>query len=376
VTATLAHLPRTAAVLADGLAKGLHIGAQLYVSKNLEVIADAALGAARPATDDAPAMPMTPDTIMLWFSASKPLTAVAIAQLVETNRLDLDAPIAAVLPEFAAHGKSSITPRHILTHTAGLRTANLGWPQTPYPEIIHRLCQARPEPNWPPGQAAGYHAFTSWFILGELVHRITGFMIDRYLREFVFQPLGMTHSFLAVTPTEYANTFPRMGIMQRTENHKIVEMHADTLDACTNPRPPGSGHGPIRELGTFYEAMLRGGARHGQRILQPETVTQFTTVARRGLPDRTFGNIPLDWGLGFMTNSHHITAIAPYQFGPYASDQTFGHHGSQSSVGCCDPTHDLVIAYVFNGCPGDGAHDTRLRATFTALYQDLGLAPA
>ena len=81
---------------------------------------------------------------MLWLSSTKPTTAVALAQLWEQGLLDLDDPVARHIPEFAAQGKEGITLRHLLTHTAGLRMLDVGWPGDPWDEIIARICAMRP----------------------------------------------------------------------------------------------------------------------------------------------------------------------------------------------------------------------------------------
>src|SRR5438105_13794575 len=78
------HLPRTLAAIERGMRQGLHIGAQLYVSLRGEVIADVAIGEAKRG------VAMRPDTLMLWLSAGKPITAVAIGQLRERGLLDWD----------------------------------------------------------------------------------------------------------------------------------------------------------------------------------------------------------------------------------------------------------------------------------------------
>ena len=82
----------------------------------------------------------------------------------------------------------------------------------------------------------------------------------------------------------------------------------------------------------------------------------------------------MDWGLGLIIDSkgYGIDTV-PYGYGKYSSSRTFGHGGSQSSVGYADPDRKLVVAAVFNGMPGDRAHNIRMRAFLTALYEDLGL---
>ena len=97
---------------------------------------------------------------------------------------------------------------------------------------------------------------------------------------------------------------------------------------------------------------------------------------RVGLFDHTFRQV-VDWGLGFMVdnNIHGIENI-PYPFSRYSSPRTFGHGGSQSSVGFADPEHGLAVGLIFNGSPGEIKHHFRIRETLAALYQDLGLADA
>jgi CubicO group peptidase (beta-lactamase class C family) len=85
----------------------------------------------------------------------------------------------------------------------------------------------------------------------------------------------------------------------------------------------------------------------------------------------------MDWGLGFIPNNNQYGVdTIRYGYGPHASWRTFGHSGHQSSVAFMDVKNRLVVAIVFNGTPGEDEHDRRVRAVLTALYEDLGLAPA
>ena len=117
-----AALPRTRTAIEEGIRQGLHLGAQIYLSHNGATVADSAFGEVRPGE------PLTPDHLMLWLSSTKPVGAVALARLWERGRLELDDPIVRFIPEFGANGKDRITLRHILTHTAGIRMLDVGWP--------------------------------------------------------------------------------------------------------------------------------------------------------------------------------------------------------------------------------------------------------
>ena len=253
-------LPHAAAVIAEWTATGHHVGAQVYVSRDARPVADFAVGHARPPAGGAPAVPMARDTLMLWLSASKPLAAVALGQLAERGLLGFDDPVARFIPEFAQHGKAAITLAHLLTHTAGLRFVETGWPDAAWDQIIATLCAAPVEPNWPVGGKAGYSPFASWFLLAEVVRRLDGRAYADYVRGEVFRPLGMHDSWLAMPPGRYRAYGDRLGVMMNTARKPPEPAGLDTEAAATHCRPSGGGRGPARELGRFYEMLLAQGA--------------------------------------------------------------------------------------------------------------------
>ena len=105
-------VPGALAVLVDGIERGLQPGAMLYASIDGKPVADLAVGEARAGT------PMTPDSMVVWFSMTKPSVAVSVAQQWERGALELDDAVVRYVPEFGANGKDTITLRHLLTHTA------------------------------------------------------------------------------------------------------------------------------------------------------------------------------------------------------------------------------------------------------------------
>jgi CubicO group peptidase (beta-lactamase class C family) len=366
---SLAYLPHTRQALEDGIQEGLHRGAQLYVSRRGEAVADGAVG------EDRPGVPLTRDHLMLWLSSTKPVGAVAIGQLWERGRLEIDDPVVCYIPEFAAHGKEGITIRHLLTHTAGIRMLDVGWPQDSWDQIIARICARKPEPRWPPGEKAGYHTASSWFILGEIIRRIDGRTFDRYVREEIFGPLGMRDCWVGMPLDRFLayQEAGRIGAMWETDKPGAPSYGGDTEEKCTTIHPGGNGYGPVRELGRFYEMLLNRGSFQGRRLLLPQTVEALTSRQREGIVDATFTHI-VDWGLGFILDSkRYDVETTPYGYGHFASDRTFGHSGARSSTAFADPEHGLVVALVFNGMPGNEQHERRIRAALDAVYQDLGL---
>lgn len=364
---TNSSLPKAIAVIEQGRTQGLHRGAQLYVSRRGLPVADVAVG--ERALGDA----MTSDTLMLWMSSGKPITAAALLQQCELGRCQLDDRVAQHIPEFAQAGKDAITIRQLLTHTSGFRWGDTGNARTPWPEVIERLCRARLEPRWTPGAKAGYHPYSSWYILGELIRRLDGRMPDVYVHDEIFAPLGMNDCWLSLSETQVASYGARVAPMYVTEKTPDTLHLWSAATALGHCAPGATGRGPMRELAYFYEALLAGGQRNGNRILQPDTVEQMISRQRVGMFDETFQQT-IDWGLGVIVNSRHYGEDVPYGYGRYASPQTFGHSGNQSSVGMADPRHALVVTLAFNGMPGEAKHQARVNAVLDAIYEDLRLA--
>jgi CubicO group peptidase (beta-lactamase class C family) len=314
---------------------------------------------------------MRADTLMPWMSSSKPVASVAVAQLRERGLIDFDDPVAQHIPEFGNNGKEAITVRHILTHTAGIRGVREPWESDDWDETIRNICNAKVEPGWVVGEKAGYHVAASWYVLGELVRRLDGRAYRDYVRQMIFEPIGMNDSWIGMPREAYQKYGDRIGLMPDTSKGepRFEAVEADQRSAVIG-RPGGGGRGPMRELARFYEMLLDGG--HG--IISADSVRLLTTPQRVGMHDHTFRHV-MDWGLGFIINSAKYGAeTVPYGYGRHASPATFGHSGSQSSSAFADPAHGLVVAIVWNGMPGGPKHQARQRDTLSAVYEDLGLA--
>jgi CubicO group peptidase (beta-lactamase class C family) len=353
---------RTSTLLQEGIIDGTHVGAQLYVAHAGRVVADLALGRSREGVD------MTTDTLMTWFSMTKAVTAVAVAQQWERGALDLDEPAARHLPELAANGKDRITIRHLLTHTAGLPNADAILDGTPWRESrADNLARIYAAPlAYEPGTRAGYHAAAGMSLLGEIVARVSGVPYDRYVRDEIFLPLGMSDCWVGLPEDRYAAYGDRIGIMHvTTSGAPTVLAGIDSPRVTASPMPGANGRGPVNQLGRFYEMLLGQGERDGVRLLAPVTVAAISARHRTGMVDETYG-VEMDWGLGLVVDW--------YATGRYCSRRAFGHGGHQSSVAFCDPEHDLVVAVVCNGMPGRERHQSRLHAISSAVYVDLGIA--
>ena len=356
-------LARTRAVIERGIAERTHIGAQLSVAHDGRVY-DMAVGEARPG------VAMTTDSMMIWFSMSKATCAVAIAQQWERGRLRLDEPVATFIAEFAQNGKESVTIRHLLTHTAGFPWACGIMTGKPWRESVAdnraRIYAAPLEPGWRPGHRAGYHPTSAHTVLGALVETLDGRSYDRYVREEIFEPLGMIDSWIGMPAERFDAYGDRIGEMQNTaESATQGLLGIDTRAVAPLPIPGANGRGPMRELRRLYEMFLGEGAHGDVRLLSPQTVAALGARHRVGMIDETFG-IDINWGLGLAVDS--------YIMGRHCSPRTFGHGGAQSSAAFCDPEQGVAVAVVCNGMPGGNRHAVRMDAIASAIYTDLGLA--
>jgi len=355
------NLEKAIALLEKQKQQNLHNGAQIFVARNGTPVVDAAIGDVEAGT------PLKKNSVMLWFSSTKPLTSIAIAQLYEKGKLQLDDRVQKYIPAFT-NGKETATIKQVLMHTGGFRMVEFPFLRYDWDTNIRKICEEPAE--WVPGTEAGYHPLSGWCILGEIVRVIDGRPIEQYLEEDLFKPLGMDDSSLGITP-ERAN---ELGNRLSKITEKLEEK--TNIEAWNDPRalprilPGGNGYGPAHDLGKFYLALGNGGELNGNRILKKETVDLFTATHRTGMVDKTFSqglpiNVSPDWGLGFRKGTDEPTSIA---FGTKCTSETYGHGGNRSSVGLVDPSRGLVITIVTNGLPSDVDNVIRLRDITDTIY--------
>ncbi len=371
-------LPTASRLIQQGQQDGQHFGAQLFLqvgpksSSARPLVISAATGEARPG------VPLAERTLVSWLSSGKPVASVAIMQQRERGRLDLDEPVAATIPEFANNGKAAVTTRHLLTHTGGFRQVQTGAPEAEWDGMIAKICQVSLEPNWVPGQKAGYHPASSWYILGELIRRLDGRAYADYVRQEIFLPLGMTDCWVGMTEEAYdtyTTAIPTQLAELRHTNTAGQRLHRlANRSGFLHCSPGETTCGPAEQFARLYLMFREQGTLEGTTILSPQSVEEMITPQRRRMFDESFRQT-IDWGLGLILDSKHYgQSSLPYGYGRHASGKTFGHSGNQSSAAFYDPHNDLAIALAFNGMPGERAHQQRVQAVLEAIYEDLQLA--
>jgi CubicO group peptidase (beta-lactamase class C family) len=325
--------------------------------------------------------PWRRDTLVHFYSVSKGLTAACAHVLLDRGALALDAPVARYWPEFAQAGKGDISLAWLLSHRAGLPALRAPMP----PESLYdwqAMCAAlaAAEPCLPPGQV-GYHPVTWGWLVGELVRRVDGRSLGRFLREEIAEPLGLDlHVGLGpgeekraaeitaiAPPPEIAEGFAaaaRGGELPLIARAFVNPMGTGDHNSPAHRRaeiPAINGHGTALGLARFYGALARGGELDGVRILSAAAVERARTLQVEGM-DALLG-MPVRLGLGYWLCQ---PGVPGFELGP--NPGAFGHPGAGGSLGFGDPTARVGFGFVTNQLSSSLAIDPRATALIDAFY--------
>ena len=231
---------------------------------------------------------MTDDTIFDLASLTKVVaTTTSVMKLVEEGRIRLNDPVAQFIPEFGRYGKGGITIRHLLTHMSGLRPdLELEVEFHGADEAIRRAIDE--VPTAPPGERFVYSDI-NFFLLGDIVRRVSGEPLDRYAKAHIFEPLGMTDTmFLPPESLRAAHradrALPRRCAWPCNADATDVPFLRGVVHDPTARRMGGvAGHAGLfstaADLSRFCRMLLGGGRSARARILSPATVARMTSPA-------------------------------------------------------------------------------------------------
>jgi CubicO group peptidase (beta-lactamase class C family) len=358
---------------ARSLTDGLEQGAAVSVVLDGELVVDL-WGGQRTGT---PGQAWEADTLVNVWSVSKGVVALAVAMLVDRGLLDYEAPVARYWPEFGAAGKQAITVGQLMSHQAGLD--GLSVPLTEAQMLAGQpmvQALAAMAPLWPPGSRCVYHPITYGHLAGELVRRVDGRSLGRFIAQEISAPLGL--SFFIGLPEEHE---PRVAEMTADDKAydwvrhgaKSAYPHAfanpELSATAPNQRawraaeiPAANGQSDARSLARLYGALAQGGEVDGIRLISPQGLARAAAVRFEGVDACSLA--PTVFGAGFRRG-----AIG---FGPYVGPDHFGHTGWGGSVAFADPARRLGFAFVTRRLLGfDDGVDPRRHRLLDALYTAL-----
>ena len=283
-------------------------------------------------TYDADAPAVTADTLYDLASLTKVVATTTMAMiLVDEGRLDLNQPVQKFLPGFQGSGKDAVTVRHLLTHSSGLdATAPLYKELRGRAAFVERI--EKMDLGYPPGSRSVYSDL-GIILLGEILERISGQPLEEFVRERVFEPLGM-HDTMFRPPAEL---LPRIA---PTENDpwrgRVVrgEVHDENAFAMGGVAPHAGLFSTAGDLARLAQMLLNDGVLDGRRIVSRETVELFTRKA--GIPDS-------DRAIGWDTKSAEGSSA-----GTLFSPRSFGHTGFTGTSIWIDPDRQLFVILLTN----------------------------
>jgi CubicO group peptidase (beta-lactamase class C family) len=194
-------------------------GAQLCVIVSGEVLCETAVG-------DAGTHEVTPATIFKIYCATKPIAALAVARRIGDGAVELDSPLAPVLPSVRALA-DGVTLRHLLTHTAGLYQPDaFGFELIPASQRARVVDKLSLPAGWQLGKDAAYSEYIGWHLLGRVLESTTGRPLRDILRGSVLDPLGMDDTFVGMTDEEYADNLDRYELRSTPRSVAAVDARA------------------------------------------------------------------------------------------------------------------------------------------------------
>ncbi|MFJ6197358.1 serine hydrolase domain-containing protein [Micromonospora sp. NPDC092111] len=364
---------RVADVFRDNFVSRGEVGAAVAVYVRGRKVVDLYGGTADPRTG----RPWTAHTPVVVFSCTKGVLAICAYLLVQQGRLDLDAPVTRYWPEFGQHGKEHIPVRWLLTHQSGLAALDrsltldevLAW------DPVVKAIEAQP-PLWRPGTAHSYHAMTYGWLIGEVIHRITGQLPGAFFRDAVAVPLGL-RTWLGLPaaerdavawnlapppdPEPFVDPVADRGITMGgafafpADPAGLVSFNDPAIQAAGIP---GAGAVSTADgLARLYAACVSEVS--GPPLLDSASVDDATVVRVQGQQRHGPPDTGQRWGSGFLLHSPPAR--------PLLGGRSFGHDGAGGNLAFGDDARQVGFGYVVNQMRG--AADERANL-LTAAVRD------
>ena len=371
----------------DNFTKRGELGGACCVYRNGEKIVDLWGGVRDKSTRD----PWLDDTMVVTYSTTKGLAAMAVALAHSRGLIDYEERVSTYWPEFAQNGKENITVRQLLSHQAGLFAFDEPVDKSTVADL-DRLADvmARQKPAWEPGTRQAYHAITLGFYEGELIRRVDPRhrSIGQFFQDEIATPLGLElyinlpwsihNSRLAVIePMPFLKRlfgFPlKFALASLSHNSNIYRalivnpgsaiVHDDeTIYSRDLEVPSGGGVGTAESIARLYGVFASGGKELGLTRSTLDKLAAPAIPPTHGFYDECM-LAEAKFSLGFGKPSETMQ---------YPNESVFGHPGAGGSIGFADPENAIGYAYVTNRMGTHLEGDPRELALRNSLYEALG----
>ena len=369
------------------------IGASVCLTLGGETVVDLWGGVA----DQKTKVPWTRDTVSIVFSCTKGATAICAHVLASRGKLDIDAPVAGLWPEFAQHGKERVTTRMMLDHSSAVPAVRAKVKEDgPYDWDYMTGRLADEVPFWEPGTRNGYHGFTFGWTVGEMVRRASGKSLGTFFREEIAEPLGLDfwiglpkeieprvapilpHVYKAadaVTPfmRDLATNKESIPALFYFNNGAWRSGGANSRAGHAAEIGAANGITNARGLAGLYAPLANGGGK----LVDAKTLARMGEVSMATHDDATL-RIPTRFALGFMKSmDNRKRSMAATLWGEdcdsvILGSAAFGHVGAGGSLGFADPAAGLSFGYTMNRMGPGLLMNERGQALVDATYLSLG----
>ena len=330
--------------------------------------------------------PMLKDSIFRLASMSKPITAVAVMMLVEDGKIRLTDRVSAFIPEFKtmkvavakgtntpvqmpAFGRGGppapapefdlvpaareITVKDLLTHTSGLMSGGVSGaeqarlaPRGPNDTLANYIPKLAQTPlDFQPGTLWRYSGLYGFDVLARIVEIASGQPYDQFLKQHLFDPLGMKDTGFAPTPERMARVAT---IYQRTPNGLQPAQNANQLISGTYFSASGGLMSTAEDYLQFAQMLVNGGQLNGKRYLGPKTVELMTANQTGDMVNGQFGR-PAH-GMGFALGVQVV--LDPVAADLRVSPGTYGWAGAYGTNQNMDPKEKMVSIIMMQGASG------------------------
>ena len=334
-------------------------GAVVLVGRGDRIVYQKALGlrSVEPAREA-----MTLDTIFDVASLTKVVaTTTSMMKLIEDGRVRLNDRVSMYIAGFERYNKANITVRHLMNHSSGLRPdVDLADMWVGYDKAIELAIEE--VPATPPGERFVYSDI-NYFLLGDIVKRVSGLPLDRFAKQHIFDPLGMKDTGFTppeplrsrIAPTEKCTPYgwPCEGPDMRMLRGVVHDPTARRMGGV-------AGHAGLfstaADLSIYARMLLNGGRYNGVRILSPLTVAKMTAPAS-GPNEPNVRGLGWDIDSTFSTNRGELLPVG-----------SFGHTGFTGTSLWIDPLTRAFVVFMSNRVHPDGRGDvTPLRARVATI---------
>ncbi len=339
--------------------------------------------------DEAYTRPVTREALVWMYSCTKPITIAAALQLYEQGKLDIDAPVAQYLPEYAeayymqdgervAVG-DTMCVRHLMTMSAGLdydlNSEGVQWARATYGEPTTRQLAAafiRKPLKFAPGERFEYSLCHD--VLAAVIEVVSGETFGDYLRAHIFEPLGMHDTGFFPTAAQKARFSAQHELPPEGHPNRLVDRFSLPFRLSAKHESGGAGlFSGTDDYARFTVAMTgRGVSPEGVRILKPETVELMRTpqvgkVLKNPDMVATFACGPgYSYGLG-------VRVLVDKQYGQRSHLGEFGWDGAAGSYVLMDPDAEVTMVYTQHVRSWAYTHPERHGLLRDAFYEAMGL---